>query len=212
MIGLLGLVTAMAAAFAATPQRAALDVFGPRATVTRTNIAGPYAIVFTSGGSIEEQPDHTPLLLKHFSFGWQPLHFVDALCDLEGDAISPVERKRLRVGVVDRPRREKCSGQGRDIGSAADVEAIRRLSDGPLTPYVAVSGDYGFLSWYGAGGGEDLFKRNGRAWKLIVGGGGAFTQAEARSYGVPTSAARVFGLPASFETPKPDYAHKSTSH
>lgn len=50
--------------------------------VRRVNIAGAYATVFTSGGILEGSPVTAPVLLQHFSFGWQALDVLTDGCAL----------------------------------------------------------------------------------------------------------------------------------
>ena len=74
----------------------------------------------------------------------------------------------------------------------------RRIAPGPITPFAAVSGGYGFAAWYGAGGGEVLYERRTGAWHPLPTGDAALSVREAVALGVPRAAARAFGLPASF--------------
>jgi hypothetical protein len=92
----------------------------------------------------------------------------------------------------DRP----CKRQGllKDAGPRDDVEEVRRMMPGPLTPYVVASGDCAMGEWYGAGGGESLFhKRYGR-WHLAESGGGAMGVDYMRKFGVPQSDWCKFGI------------------
>jgi hypothetical protein len=45
---------------------------------------------------------------------------------------------------------------------------VRRLMRGPLVPAVVVSGSWAIGEWYGAGGGETLFRRRDGRWTRIT--------------------------------------------
>lgn len=189
----------LTSAHAATPQQAALASvdFGLKRPpiVTRVNIVGPYAMVLTRGGVMEDSPVTAPILVEHFSFGWQSLEIIDFRCRLDVHALGSRIDARLMQGMPmpkdDRP----CTGVGRDAGPSADVVAIRKMRRGTgLNPYVAVSGNWALADWYGGGGGQDLYRKRNGIWSRFSHSGGALGVAEMRSYGVPQSAWCVFGI------------------
>jgi hypothetical protein len=193
--------------FAATPERAATNVSFPsgRARVVSTVRVGRYAVVVMRGATIEVSVDRSAILLEHFSFGWQPLLLVDAPCQIVGrNGITKAQALLLARDIPPPSDPPNCTNGAGDRGPQADVEAIRRLATARgFVPFAAVSGDYGFLSWYGPGGGEQFFKRVHGRWHTIMNGGGAVSARDAAMMGVPRSASRVFGLPESFGAPRP---------
>lgn len=183
--------------FFATPQQAALHAVGSppvKAIVRRVNIAGPYAVVLTSGGIMEGAPVRVPILVKHFSIGWQAVAVLNFRCRLETQIASAAVRRTLISAMPAMQGDSACGGESRDTGPAADVVAVRRLMGGPLVPSVIVSGNWALGEWYGAGGGETLFHRVGKAWRFVAGGGGAMGVSEMKKYGVPRSACSAFGV------------------
>lgn len=110
-------------------------------TVIRTNIAFPYAAVLTRGGLMEGSPVRAPILVGHFSFGWQALEILNLRCRLNSHDIPESDREALMRGlprpVDDRP----CGSIGKDAGPASDVAAIRLQMHGPLVPWVVISGN-----------------------------------------------------------------------
>ncbi len=197
---------AVAANFAATPEQAVLKVYFPagRARIVSTTRAGDYAVVVTRGGTIEASIDQTPILLEHFAFGWQPLELIDAPCQIAGHSgITTAQALQLSRDISPPKDVPNCTPGAGDRGPADDVAAIRKLAHRGLIPFAAVSGNFGFLSWYGAGGGEEFFKRVHGRWRKFLSGGGAMSARDAAMAGVPRSASRVFGLPDSFAAPRP---------
>jgi hypothetical protein len=179
-----------------TPERAALSVYYPagKAVVTKANVARDYAVVLTHGGTIEGQRDNTPVLVQRFRFGWQAVALIDAPCQIRARGVPPAVAEKLAVGVRTASHDTECTSLTTDRGPQADIVAIRALARGPLVPFVAVSGRYGYAQWYGGGGGAWFFVKRGATWKYLTGGGGAMNADEVARYGVPKSAARVFGL------------------
>jgi hypothetical protein len=183
---------------ASTPQQAALHALyapkGHEIIVTRTDVVGRYATVLTRGGLMEGSAVTEPILVERFSFGWQALDILYFRCRLDAHSISGGDNARLMLGMPkpydDRP----CRGGWNDAGSIADVEAVRRQMGGRLTPYVVISGIYAVGGWYGSGGGETLFRKDGAIWRRIAGGGGEMGVDEMREYGVPQSAWCAFGI------------------
>jgi hypothetical protein len=76
-----------------------------------------------------------------------------------------------------------------DVGPAADVGAIRMQMTGPLVPTVRIVGYDALAGWYGAGGGEELFRRDGRHWRFVIGGGGMMDAAFLHEHGVAMASA-----------------------
>jgi hypothetical protein len=195
------IVLAAAAAFqnfAATPQRAAIQTidFGLKKppVVRRVNIVGRYATVLTSGGRMEGSPVTDPILVQHFSFGWQPLALLNGSCSFNAYHFAANTAAQLLRGMPQPQNEPRCLGALKDAGPAADVEAVRRQMRGPLVPYVVVSGKWAMGEWYGGGGGENLFRRENGRWRFVGGGGGAMGVSEMRRYGVPQSDWCKFGI------------------
>lgn len=181
-----------AIAFSATPQQAALRAVGSpplKAIVKRINIAGPYAAVLTGGGIMEGDAVRVPILVKRFAFGWQPLEYLNTRCRLATQVPSAAMRRTLMAGMPALQNDAPCRGEPHDSGPAADVTALRRLMDGPLVPSVVVSGNWALGSWYGAGGGEQLYHRLNGRWRFIAGGGGAMNVEDLLAHGVLRSTA-----------------------
>ena len=184
----------------ATPQQAALRTVGfgfglePPPVVVRVNIAGRYAAVLTRGGIMEGSKVTDPILLEHFSFGWQPLEMLNFRCRLDGHHLGFATNARLMRGmprpIDDRP----CKWTSQDAGPPADVEAVRRLMRGPLVPFVSVSHGWAMGQWYGGGGGQTLFQLRHGTWTFVAGGGGAMGTEEMRKYGVPQTSWCALGI------------------
>lgn len=143
--------------YAPTPQGAAIRAlgFGPGTSpaVKRLNLVGPYAAVLISGGIMEGSPVTTPILVKHFSFGWQALALLNSRCGLDAQALGAHVEAALMAGMPAPTDDRPCQGARKDAGPPEQVEAVRRLMRGPLIPSVVVSGDWAVVEWYGAGGG-----------------------------------------------------------
>jgi hypothetical protein len=188
---LLLMMTPAPHAYDATPQAAALRVFGGAGHVARTNVVGRFATVLVPDGMMEGSRATAPLLLEHFSFGWQPIESLDFRCRLDGHVADFATRRALMAGMPT-PRTETACGADRDagdVGPAADVATIRLLMTGPLVPTVRIAGDNALAEWYGAGGGQDLFRRQGQRWRFVTGGGGMIDAAYLRQLGVPSATA-----------------------
>jgi hypothetical protein len=167
----------------------------PKLVIERTNIVGRDAAVLIRGGVMESYVVTEPILVEHFSFGWQALDLLNFRCRLDKHAVSDRDKVLLMRGMPmpddDRP----CTGVGKDAGPQADVEAVRQQMRHPFVPHVIVSGTYALGDWYGRGGGEALFRKCGRGhWRLVLSGGGSMGTAEMRKYGVPQSAWCAFGI------------------
>jgi hypothetical protein len=178
-------------AYASTPQGAAVQAVdvGSKSTpiVRRLNIAGAYAAVLTSGGVMEGSIVSEPILVQRFSFGWQALDLLNSRCGLDvrslGERVDALLLRNMPALADDRP----CRPVAVDVGPLKDVVAVRRLMRGPLVPSVLVSGNWALGTWYGAGGGESLYKLLDGRWRLVASGGGAMGVDEMRVYGVPRS-------------------------
>jgi hypothetical protein len=184
--------------YASTPAQAAIHVLYPAkgrsVVVQRMNIVGRYATVVSRGGLMEGELITEPILVEHFSFGWQALEILNFRCRLDGHAISEHDKALLMRGMPKPEDDRPCKGVTKDAGPTVDVEAVRRQMRGPLVPHVVVSGNFALGEWYGGGGGESLFKKLGAAWHRIAGGGGAMGTADIKKYGVPSSAWCAFGI------------------
>jgi hypothetical protein len=190
------------ASYAATPQKAALAALhsGRPMTVARTNLAGRYATVLIRGAMLEGEPVTAPILLERFSFGWQPIELVNFACRRESHGLSLPDRERLMQGMPSPPppAADPCAFDISDTGPPAQVEAVRRLMQGPLIPAVTIAGGYALGHWYGAGGGQSLYQRRAGSWHRLTGGGGALGISEMRRFHVPRSAwctFRVYDAP-----------------
>jgi hypothetical protein len=186
------------ASFGPSPQQAALNALyqpnGNIAIVERMNLVGRYAAVLTRGGQMEGSTVTWPILVEHFSFGWQALDALNFRCRLDEHGISSGDKTQLMRGMPQPQDDWPCIGVGKDAGPVPDVEAIRRTMRFPLIPYVVVVGTYAIGQWYGGGGGETLFRKGCGTWRRIAGGGGAMGISEMRQYGVPRSAWCAFGI------------------
>jgi len=172
-----------------TPQAAALRVVAFGMTkppiVRRVNIVGRYATVLTSGVRIGSDTLRAPVLVEHFSFGWQALDLLNFKCNLESHKLPRSVEAALMRGMPKPQDDSPCNGL-RDAGRAADVAAVRALmGTKAFIPWVVVAGDWAMGQWYSAPGGETLFRRRGGVWKRVDGGGGAFGVPEMRRDGVP---------------------------
>jgi hypothetical protein len=179
--------------FAATPRAALLKAFAPEARrvhsagavgFVRVNIVGRYALILSHGLVVEGEALRDPVLLERFSFGWQPIEIANFACRFDAHVLSPRDRRELMIGMPQPDGKNVC-GNDDDWGPIADVEAVRIQMQGPLVPSVRVAGAYARGGWYGAGGGEVLFKRVDGKWQRVTGGGGALGVDEMRRYGVP---------------------------
>ncbi|MDE2482702.1 MAG: hypothetical protein KGN02_10975 [bacterium] len=188
-----------AQSYAPTPQAAALAAMrhtAAPASVQRTNVVGRYATVLTKGGRMEGATVTSPLLLERFAFGWQPLELLNFRCRIDAHALGASVDERLMRGMPRAHDDRPCGTRGmlRDAGPAREVEAVRAIMRGPLVPAVVVVGTWALGDWYGAGGGESLYRKSDGAWHLVTGGGGAMSVFDMRKYGVPASAWCAFGI------------------
>jgi hypothetical protein len=184
--------------FAATPQSAAISALyvEPKnpPVVRRVNVVGRYAAVLTSGGRIEGDPVNEPILVEHFSFGWQALDLLNFQCRLESHRLGRNAEEALMRGMPRLEDDRPCRGLFNDAGPAEDVGSVRRIMRGPLVPYVVVSGNWAMGQWYGAGGGESLYQKREGRWQLVVSVGGAMGVHDIQKYGVPKSTWCKFGI------------------
>jgi hypothetical protein len=195
MLPLLALLTL----YATTPQRAALNVIYSDSKkppiVLRVNVADAYATVLTSGGKMEGSPVSAAILVQHFSFGWQSLDILNFRCRLYDHALGQHVEMLLMRGMPGFSDNDDhiCNGL-KDAGPRHDVEAVRKLLKGPLIPTVIVSGNWAVGRWYGAGGGESLWRKRDGRWSLAQGGGGALGVFDMRRFGVPKADWCTFGI------------------
>jgi hypothetical protein len=183
----------------ATPQAAALHALYPASdlpmVVERVNVVKRYATVLIRGGMMERSSMTAPILVEHFSFGWQAIDLVDYLCDVD-DRVQDARDEALLTRGMPVPHGDKhCTGVVNDVGPPAQVEALRLRTFGPLVPFVAVVGDYALTDWFGAGGGQHLFRMERGRWQILAGGGGAMSSEDMREYNVPQAdwcAFRIF--------------------
>jgi hypothetical protein len=183
--------------YAATPQDAAINALYFRsqksAAVVRVNRSGEYAAVLVSGGRLEGSLVDAPILVRHFSFGWQALDLLNFGCRLDSHALEPQVETALMHGMPKPTNDRPCRGL-KDTGLPTEIEAVRQLMRGPLVPYVVVSGNWAIGEWYGGGGGESLYQKRNGEWVLVESSGGAMGVSNARTYGVPQSDWCNFGI------------------
>jgi len=189
---------AAAISYAQTPESAAIHALyaakDAKLVVERSNVVGRYGAVLIRGGLMEGSPVTSPILVEHFSFGWQALELLNFQCRLDAHAIGAKDTTDLMRGFP-KPRDDRpCKGMLKDAGSQKDVDAIRKQMRGPLTPSVVVSGEFALGQWYGGGGGDSLFKKRNGHWGLVTSGGGAMGVHEMRQFNVPRSAWCPFGI------------------
>ncbi len=151
-----------------------------------------YALVLTEGGTLEGQPASDPLLVKQFGFGWQAIASVSNRCDLREFDIGRDAERTLLHGMPLPEEHDGACAKSADRGDDADVERVRSLMQGPLTPEVLVSGLYALGTWSGAGGGVSLFRKRGENWSWIGGTGGYLIVDEMIAKGVPKKNACAF--------------------
>jgi hypothetical protein len=174
--------------YGATPSDALKKVVypapGAKVTITRVNTFGRYAVVLSRGALMESNPA-APILFERFSFGWQALESLDFRCRLDVHEIGAVGNEALMRGMPE-PGKQKACGEngGRDSGPTADIETLRSQS-GPLVPSVTVVDNFAMVSWYGAGGGEQIYRKAGGKWIFMLGGGGAWGSQDLIAHGVP---------------------------
>jgi len=197
--------------FSPTPQGAALSVLSfqnSHVIVVRTNVAGRFATVMTSGVIKDSLPVAAPLtaplLVERFSFGWQALDSTFNRCSFAMRGFSFKLVDRLMQGMpAPKIFLSFCRGlyndAGNDAGPIAQVEAVRqRMGNRALIPWVVVSSNFALGQWYGGGaddgGGQKLFKKAGNGWRIVASGGDAMGVREMRKYGVPRSAWCAFGI------------------
>jgi hypothetical protein len=183
--------------YAATPQGAAIGALyfksQKSAAVVRVNRSGTYAAVLVAGGRLEGSLVDAPILVRHFSFGWQALDLLNFRCRLDSHALEPQDETALLRGMPKPADDRPCRGL-KDMGPTAEIEAVRQLMRGPLVPYVVVSGTWAVGEWYGGGGGESLYQKRNGHWILIESSGGAMGVSNVRIYGVPQSDWCKFGI------------------
>ena len=192
---MLALVLAATAAlnYAATPSAAALQAVGysgqVAANVARVNIGGNYATVLLRRAVVGGAPLTDAILLRKFSFGWQPLDVVASKCAFTMRRVDRKTTELLMRGMPKRNGQTSCKGDyGIDYGPLREVEAVRKIARGPFVPFVAVYRDWAKSEWYGAGGGEHYYRLRHGTWRLAFGGGGAYSAPELRRHGVPEAA------------------------
>jgi hypothetical protein len=184
--------------YAATPVLAARQaLFAPdnrHVVAVRTNVSGRYATVLLRGAVMEGAAIDAPMLLKRFTFGWQPLDLLNFQCALDAQHLSAATTAALMRGMPKPKNDRPCKGVTRDTGQADEVSAVRELMRGPLVPWVIVADDYALGEWYGAGGGETVYQKRGNRWIRIAGGGGEMEAEILRKHGVPERVSCALGV------------------
>jgi len=157
-------------------------------------VVGRWATVLIAGGYMEGSLVTSPILVEHFSFGWQALELLNFRSRLDAHQLAGETQASLMRGMPKMTNDLPCRGACRDSGSQRDIDAVRIQIRGPLVPAVVVSGDYALGQWYGGGGGETLFKKDGEIWHQLTHGGGAMSTYQMKEYHVPKSAWCPFGV------------------
>ena len=151
LVPLLALV-GVSPSYAPTALRAAIGAMysNPKkpVVVVRVNVVGSYATVLTNGGRIEGGLVASPILVEHFTFGWQPLALWKSRCDLEEPVLrKSVEEQLMRGMPALRDDRPCHTSFLKDAGPRSEVEAVRKLIPGPLVPYVVVYSSWATVSY-----------------------------------------------------------------
>jgi hypothetical protein len=185
--------------YGATPEAAARATFGAppgkRIVIVRENVVGRFATVLMPAAIIEGSPASAPILFERFAFGWQAIESLNFRCRLDGHGISPAAQVALLAGMPKPSDETACeTGWNGDAGPREDILTIRLRENRLLIPSVRVVGDHALAEWYGGGGGEHVYRREGRAWHLIAGGGGAMGVADMIALGVPRAAMCPLGI------------------
>jgi len=182
--------------YAPTPEQAAKNVVYEAVTAppvaVRTNIAGRYAFVRISAHEKGGEVLDLPVIVQHFSFGWQAVGFANATCSISARGISSGTAMKLLAGMP-KPKTD-CFAQRGDSGPAGDIEAVRKIQPFGVVPSVTIAGNYAKADWEGPGGGERIYRRTNGTWKIILGGGGAHTAQDLRAAGVPPDAICKFHI------------------
>ncbi len=187
-----------------TPQAGALAFLQPRVgvhAIVRITAQTPnYAVLQFSHAEIEGQVAAGQILVKRFPFGWQAIDLSSGpaltVCSVRAYGLPAADFARLR-GALSASTAGCPTGvdaDQRDVGSAADVSAVRALmiSGSEVVPFVRVVQNYAYAAWFGNGGGENFYKKTASGWKKLAGGGGAYQPAELhKQYGVPLSIAQA---------------------
>ncbi len=136
---------------------------------------------------MESEPFHAALIVERFPFGWQPIGTVNTVCPRTMPPFSVDERRILLAGMPSVPADHACAypTAGADVGPAKDVAVVRQQMSGRIVPWVRVVGDFALGDWCCPGGGETLFRRNGRVWIGLIGGGGMIDGSIMQTYHVP---------------------------
>ncbi len=188
-----------------TPQAGALAFLRPtpdRAQpVVRVDVQTPrYALVQYGHAKIEGWASAGQILVERFAFGWQAIDISNigeiTTCSVLTHGIPQSDYSRLRGALSVAPSNcpTGADPDQRDVGPAADVSAVRALmiSSSEIVPFVRVVENYAFAPWFGAGGGENFYKKTASGWNKIGGRGGAYQSSELHKlYGVPLSIARA---------------------
>jgi hypothetical protein len=199
MIGFTPLVLAVGIYYGATPREATEHVLYTRSgaplVIDRVNVVGRYATVLTKNGMMESGLVGGPILFEQFSFGWQALESLNLQCRIDRHGLSTGTKASLMRGM---PKPSAYSGCGKndgpDLGPPEEVEALRRDLSGPLVPSARIVGNFAFGNWYGAGGGERLYRSSHGTWRAVLGGGGAIDASEAMGAGVPRASLCALGI------------------
>ncbi len=188
-----------------TPQAGALAFLRPAAghaqPVLRVVVQTPrYALLQFNHAQIEGWASDGQILVEKFAFGWQAIDLTNigalTACSARAHRIPQQDYSRLRGALKATPVNcpTGADTDQSDVGPAADVSAVRALmaSSSEIVPFVRVIGNYGYAPWFGAGGGENFYKKTAGGWQKIGGGGGAYQSSELHKlYGVPLNVARA---------------------
>lgn len=193
---------AATAGFPQTPADAARDFIGNGAAkITHVVQDGRLAVVTFRNADIEGQRQDGQLLIKHFSFGWQPIdgafQSAFARCVLISNGASAAQADRLGWnGNLPREAHPECGEDRSDRGSPGDVIAVRaqmqRSHGRNIIGPVRISHNFALAAWAIPGGGETLLTRANQSWKIVISGGGALSRSDlTKNYRVPLTDAEA---------------------
>lgn len=145
---------------------------------------------------IEGELQKTVVLLQRYPFGWQ-------MIAMNGPSIEPCQLKARGADAnaiayfsstfgLAPNKSDDCASAPVDVGPGSDVTAIRALlaKKNLFIPSVHVVQGWALGNWYGAGGGQELYKKSNGTWSRVAGGGGAFDAGLLEQKGVPPAIAR----------------------
>jgi hypothetical protein len=152
-----------------------------RSGVRAVAVREPFAVV-NYDAPIEGQRATGQALFRHYGFGWQMVALAIGSfrrCDLLANGVPRAFVASLSVNAMGPPRfrQPPCAPPQAFVAAVSpDEEAIRSLNQDSYTvayPKAVIENDWALLSWYGAGGGTSVWRKQKGHWRLLTGGGGA---------------------------------------